>query len=199
MLPKNSGVHYYLLIDFYKNVCYNIYVNKTSEVHKMNWFEFSLNGFLWVFIILNIVNVIIQTVKSIATVKWGACGAAITNALAYGLYTIVVVYMNADGLGLFWKAVIIGLANLFGVFVVKIVEQKKRKDKLWKVECTVNRTLITKLDSELNVLCIPHNYIVAGRYGIFNCYCATQKDSELVKGLLTKYEAKYFVTESKTL
>lgn len=190
---------FYKTIDFCIIIWYNKYVNKTSEVHKMNWFEFSLNGFLLVFIVLNVLNVIIQTVKSIATVKWGAWGAATTNAIAYGLYTIVVVYMNADGLGLAWKAVIIGLANLFGVFVVKVVEEKKRKDKLWKVECTVPRTLITKLDSELDTICIPHNYLVAGRYGIFNCYCATQKDSELVKKLLIKYEAKYFVTESKTL
>lgn len=165
----------------------------------MNWFEFSLNGFLFVFIVLNVLNVIIQTVKSIATIKCGALIAASINALAYGLYTVVVVYMNADGLGLFWKAIIIGLANLFGVYVVKVLEEKNRKDKLWKVECTVSRTKITKLDSELETAHIPHNYVIAGRYGIFNCYCATQKESAIVKEILNKYNAKYFVTESKTL
>ena len=165
----------------------------------MNWFGFEFTAFLWVFIILNIVNVVIQTVKSIATVKWGAWGASITNALAYGLYTIVVVYMTADGLGLIWKALIIGLANLVGVYVVKIIEEKKRKDKLWKVEATVSRSLTTKLDQVLYEVKIPHNYVVAGQYSIFNCYCATQKESEIVKGILTKYEAKYFVSESKSL
>ena len=165
----------------------------------MNWFEFSLNGFLIVFIVLNILNVIIQTVKSIATIKCGAWSAAAINALAYGLYTIVVVYMSADGLGLLWKAVIIGLANLFGVYVVKLIEQKKRKDKLWKVEGTVTRTKVSKLDGELDTAQIPHNYVIAGKYGIFNCYCATQKESATVKMLLDKYGAKYFATESKTL
>lgn len=165
----------------------------------MNWFEFSLNGFLVVFIVLNIINVVIQTVKSIATIKCGAWAAAVVNALAYGLYTVVVVYMNADGLGIFWKAIIIGLANLFGVYVVKIIEQKNRKDKLWKVECTVNRSQTSLLDSALENEKIPHNYLIAGRYSIFNCYCATQKQSETVKGILAKYNAKYFVSESKTL
>ena len=165
----------------------------------MNWFEFSLNGFLMVFIVLNVLNVIIQTVKSIATIKCGAWAAASVNALAYGLYTIVVVYMSADGLGLLWKAVIIGLANLVGVYAVKVIEQKKRKDKLWKVECTVNRSKTTQLDSELDLIAIPHNYLIAGRYSIFNCYCATQKDSIAVKQILNKHNAKYFVTESKTL
>ena len=83
----------------------------------MNWFGFELSAFLLVFVLLNVANVIIQTVKSIATIKCGAWAAAIINAVAYGLYTIVVVYMTADGLGLFWKALIIGIANLVGVYV----------------------------------------------------------------------------------
>ena len=165
----------------------------------MNWFGFEFSTFLWVFILLNVANVIIQTVKSIATIKCGAYSAAVINAIAYGLYTVVVVYMNLDGLGIFWKAVIIGLANLFGVFAVKIIEQKKRKDKLWKVEATVKRTLITSLDSALSNLGISHNYVTTLNYGIFNCYCATQEESTKVKLLLAKYNAKYFVSESKTL
>lgn len=165
----------------------------------MNWFGFDFSSFLLVFVLLNVANVIIQTIKSIATIKCGAWAAASVNALAYGLYTIVVVYMNADGLGLLWKALIIGIANLIGVYVVKLVEIKKRKDKLWKVECTVSRTKTSKLDKELDVVCIPHNYVPVGRYSIFNCYCATQKDSEAVKKILNEYGAKYFVSESKTL
>ena len=43
------------------------------------------------FIILNVVNVLIQTVKSICTVKCGKVVASIVNALAYGLYTYVVI------------------------------------------------------------------------------------------------------------
>ncbi len=165
----------------------------------MNWFEFSLSGFLVVFIVLNIINVIIQTIKSIATIKCGAWSAAAINALAYGLYTIVVVYMSADGLGLMWKALIIGIANLVGVYVVKCIEIKNRKDKLWKVEATVKRTVTTKLDSELNAKEIPHNYVIIGNHTVFNCYCATQKESAIVKTLLDRYEAKYFVSESKIL
>ena len=165
----------------------------------MNWFEFSLNGFLMVFIILNVLNVIIQTVKSIATIKCGAWSAAAINALAYGLYTIVVVYMSADGLGLMWKALIIGIANLVGVYVVKCIEIKNRKDKLWKVEATVKRTVTTKLDSDLNAKEIPHNYVIIGNHTVFNCYCATQKESTIVKTILDRYEAKYFVSESKIL
>ena len=165
----------------------------------MNWFGFELSAFLAVFITLNVVNVVIQTIKSIATIKCGAWSAAAINAVAYGLYTVVVVYMNADGLGLLWKAVIIGVANLLGVYIVKAVEAKKRKDKLWKVEATIQRTLTTKLDAELDANKIPHHYFIAGNHTVFNCYCATQKESIAVKKILANYNAKYFVSESKSL
>lgn len=169
----------------------------------MNWFEFSLNGFLAVFIVLNVVNVVIQTVKSIATIKCGAVGAAAINALAYGLYTVVVVYMSADGLGLFWKAIIIALANLIGVYVVKVIEKKKRKDRLWKVEATIHSQGLAPQNDDCIIALkqsgVPFNYIDANKYIIINCYCATQKESTIVKAILEYYEAKYFVSESKIL
>ena len=63
----------------------------------MNWFEFSFDAFLIVFIVLNVVNVVLQTIKSIATVVCGKWIAAIVNAVTFGFYTIVVVFMTADG------------------------------------------------------------------------------------------------------
>lgn len=167
----------------------------------MNWFGFELSTFLWVFIILNIVNVIIQTIKSIATVSWGKWGAAITNAIAYGLYTVVVIFMSAEGLGIFWKAIIIALANLVGVYAVKLWEEKARKDKLWKVEATIDAHLIEDYHRILNEGGIPHSWLEIGSTDriLLNCYCNTQSDSLLVKGLLDAGGAKYFVSESKIL
>lgn len=167
----------------------------------MNWFGFELSAFLWVFIILNIVNVVIQTVKSIVTISGGKVSASVVNAVAYGLYTVVVVYMNADGLGLFWKALIIGLANLVGVYVVKLIEEKSRKDKLWEIRATLPHDEYTinqlKIWGELNH--IPYNYIDINKYYVVNIYCATQNQSALTKEFLTRFDAKYFVSESKVL
>ena len=94
-----------------------------------------MNTLLLTFIILNILNVIIQTVKSIATVKCGKTAAAIINAVAYGLYTVVTVYMMCE-LELWLKALIVPLANLIGGYVVKLLEEKARKEKIWKIEKT---------------------------------------------------------------
>ena len=154
---------------------------------------------LLIFIGLNIANVIIQTVKSIATVKCGKAVAALVNAVAYGLYTIVTVYMLCE-LSLGLKAIIVALCNLVGVFVVKWGEEKARKDKLWKVEATVYEPYKESLITDLEKAEIPFNYIEdIGKYVLFNIYCETQKESSAVKGLLDFHKAKYFVTESKNL
>ena len=154
---------------------------------------------LIIFIVLNIANVIIQTVKSIATIKCGKAVAALVNAIAYGLYTVVTVYMMCE-LNLGLKALIVALCNLVGVFVVKLIEEKTRKDRLWKVEATVLRGYTQSLRSELDEADIPHNYLEnVGKYTLFNIFCATQKQSAKAKEIMAKYEAKYFVTESKIL
>lgn len=167
----------------------------------MNWFSFEFSTFLWVFVILNVVNVIIQTVKSIITINGSKWSASIVNAVAYSLYTIVVVFMSAEGLGLLWKALIIGFANLVGVYVVKLIEERNRKDKLWKVEATVDSYLILDLHRILNEGSVPHSWLNIGTTDrvLLNCYCNTKNDSELVKELLDNAGAKYFVSESKVL
>ena len=136
---------------------------------KINWFEFNIDSFLWVFIILNIVNVIIQTIKSLVTIKGTKMSASSVNAIAYGLYVIVVVFMNADGLGLCWKAVITGVANFLGVYIVKFFEEKARKDKLWKIEATIHNAYEESICNDLEKANLKHNYIQnIGKYTIVN-------------------------------
>lgn len=154
---------------------------------------------LTIFIVLNIINVIIQTVKSIATVKCGKVSASIINAVAYGLYTVVTVYMLCE-LSLGLKALIVALANLVGVYVVKLIEEKGRKDKLWKVEATVLRGWTKALHKDLVEAEISHNYLEnVGKYTLFNIFCENQTQSTKAKEILSKYEAKYFVSETKVL
>ena len=153
---------------------------------------------LTIFIVLNIVNVIIQTVKSIATIKCGKGMAALVNAIAYGLYTVVVVYTVCD-LPLWLKVVVVGACNLVGVFCVKWGEEKARKDKLWKVEATVKPCEFEAIKTYCEVADLPFSYIDINKYILFNFYCATQKESAIVRDLLDKHNAKYFVAESKSL
>lgn len=152
---------------------------------------------LTTFIILNIINVVMQTIKSIATVKCGKGIAALVNAITFALYTVVTIYTMCD-LPMLWKAIIVGLCNLIGVYVVKYFEEKARKDKLWKVEVTVKKGFSADLlQTELENSEIPFNYIDVNKYILFNIYCETQKESQVVKQFINKLDAKYFVSETK--
>lgn len=150
------------------------------------------------FIFFNILNVVIQTAKSIITIKCNKWVAAVVNAVAYGLYTYIVV-LTASDIDLWFKIIVVALANLVGVFIVKWVEEKKRKEMLWKVEFTIKREFLENVKTLLTLAKVPHSYIEIGKNVIVNAYCATGKESESVKEIIKKYNAKYFVSETKTL
>ena len=154
---------------------------------------------LILFIICNIANVIIQTIKSLATIKGSPLVAAAVNALAYGFYTYIIIITNCE-LPILQKCIIVALCNLIGVYVVKKVEDKARKDKLWKIEATVKKEIEwRKIINWLIQNDIPYNYINIDKYILINSYCATQEESKKVKEILKQYHAKYFVSETKIL
>lgn len=148
------------------------------------------------FIIFNILNVVIQTIKSIATIKCGKTMAAIVNAVAYGLYTYIIVLTTCE-LALWIKVIVVALANLVGVFVVKYVEEKKRKDRLWKVELAVPFRSATTAENLIRENEISYNAVIVGDWVMFNTYCTTQKQSskmaeicKVVGGKISAYESK---------
>ena len=155
---------------------------------------------LILFTVLTIINTIIQTVKSIATVKCGKISAALINAFAYGLYTYVIIFTSADGLSIHTKAIITALANLVGVYIVKLIEEKAKKDKLWKIELAIPShypvSLIKKQIEQAGVHC---NYVEVGHWVMFNCYCETQEQSRAMTEIAKRFEGKISAYESKPL
>ena len=148
------------------------------------------------FALCTAVNVILSTIKSILTVNGGKLSASFINALTYGFYSYVIVLTSADGMPIWLKMAITAVCNFIGVYLVKWIEEKARKDKLWKVELTVPTKYTNTIDFDLHD--VPHSYIeLSDKHTLFNFYCATQKESAKVKAIANQYEAKYFVAESK--
>lgn len=153
---------------------------------------------LIIFIVLNIVNVILQTAKSIATIKCSKLVASIANAGAYGLYTIVIVY-TVCALPLWEKVLIVAAANFIGVYFVKLIEAKLNKDKLWKIEATVEELPYDYLEWSLkhynatnyNILRVNENT------NIINFYCYTKEASDKAIQICNAINAKFFVSESR--
>ena len=151
---------------------------------------------LAMFIVCNIINVIIQTVKSIATIKCGKTMAAVINAIAYGFYTYIVILTMSD-LPLFTKCIIVALCNLIGVYVVKLLEEKSRKDKLWLVKFTIPTHRAENAKELLNNKGIPYTYYDLTKYFVFDTFCDTQADTQKVLDICKICEGKAFATENK--
>jgi hypothetical protein len=150
-----------------------------------------------IFVVLSIINVVLNTFKTTITVKGGKLAAALINAVTFFVYTYVIIYTSCD-LPMFLKASVTAIINFVGVYAVKWFEEKARKDQLWKVEATIPAKYTEAVHFDLKD--VPHNYIEGiGKYTIFNFYCATQKESAEVKDIINQYEAKYFVSETKIL
>lgn len=155
--------------------------------------------FLLIFLLLSIVNVVFSTIRSITTIKSGKVVASLISGGYYAFYNIMLIYIVAD-FSMWEKCLITFICNVIGVWLVKWVEEKMRKDKLWKIEVTVPNEQVENLLADCLYMNIEHySYWDAYNYKVFNFYCATQKESAEIRELLKNYNVKYFVTESKVL
>lgn len=148
------------------------------------------------FVVLNILNVVVQTIKSLVTNKCGKEIASLVNAVAYGLYQVILVYSVCD-LPLWSKVIVVALANLVGVYVVKLGEEKIQKDKLWLVKITVPNSNLTKVKEELNQRSIPFTYYDVKKYGIFDTFCSTKEETLVVMEICKNNNGKMFASENK--
>lgn len=154
---------------------------------------------IFIFTLCTALNVVLATIKSVQTVNGTKMSAAFWNAVSFGLYSYIVVLTATADLTTAEKVIITMVCNLICVYGVKWVEEKMRKDRLWKVELTVmtdTRNMFITFLKEHN---ISFNYIDIGERTIFNTYCKTQKDTAVVHDWAKRHNAKYFATETKLM
>lgn len=126
--------------------------------------------------------------------------ASLVCAITQGFNIYIVFLTSCDGLDIFPKILITVICNLIGVYIVKYFEEKMQKDKLWKIEFTLQTGISEDIDNFLTSSDIPHSYIFMGpKHVLFNCYCKSKKESQMVKDIVNLYGAKWFVSESKSL
>ena len=152
---------------------------------------------LIIFISLSITNVVLNTVKSIVTIKGGIMSASFINGITFYVYSYLLIFMNCD-LNMHLKALITGLVNVVGVAIVKLIEAKMQKDRLWKIELTVPTKYKDILDISLNA--IPHGYmVISDKHTVFNIYSESKEQSREVRKLAKRYNGKACAAEMKLL
>ena len=158
-------------------------------------------NFIIFFALITLANVIIQTVKSLFTIKGGKLSAATVNAIAFGFYTYIIFFTADDSISLWQKALITAICNFIGVFFVKFIEERLQKDRLWIFNCTakVESADVIKITELLKTMDISltYNQWKDDLYTL-SIYSYTQSESEMIKSVLKNYKIKYCVIETKS-
>ena len=125
--------------------------------------------------------------------------SAVTNAVCYGFYPLIVMLTAKDTVSIVTNMVITAIANFVCVYVIKMIEEKARKDKLWKFEATFehNEELLEIIKDTCSLCKIPLNYFDIEKYYVINFYAKSQRESIMVKKIIDTHNGKYFVSESK--
>ena len=161
-------------------------------------------GALFLFIFLSVLNVLIGTIKILITINGSKLAAAGINALAYSLNILIIDQTADPSLDIYSKVLIVALTNFIGVYIVKLIEEKRSKDRLWKIEGTVPADLTLQVEQALTENKIPHKRVEGiddgfGQCTVFSIYSKTKAQSSKVKNILKEYRVKYFIVESQIL
>lgn len=154
-----------------------------------------------IFIVLSLINVVFSTVRSLVTINGGKTVAAVVNAAYFAYYNVVLIFTVAD-FPLWVKCLVTFGANLIGVYVVKYFEEKNKPIKLWKVELAlkaIDDKYHDYVKSQLATANIECNYMVAGKWVMFNCYCDTKDQVKLCKRIAKRLDGRISAYESAPL
>lgn len=155
----------------------------------------------WQFVILNFVNVLVNTARSLTTVKGGKWVAAIMNALCYGYYTVIIVITATYEMPLLMKCIAVAIVNFVGVFTIKFCEEKMQKEKRWIFLATakVADNAIVEIANKLKEFDVKLLYTVVVPNELYSLqiFSNTRKESEMIEAILKNYNVKYSAIESK--
>lgn len=148
------------------------------------------------FLSISFIYVVMQTIKTILTVRGSTFSAATSNAITYAFYTLVL--KQVADLPLSITIPVTLLSNFFGVYLANYILAKTRKDKLWRVTATVKANdwvqilpVIRNLKLKVNIFKTTNgNYVV-------DFFSYTQRESADIKAICEQFQLKYIVTEAE--
>lgn len=149
------------------------------------------------FVILNLVNVILGTMRSILTVKASPTVAMLINTISYTFYAGIVKMTSGQSMAI--VLITTALTNIVGVYIAKWLVSLKHKDKLWVVDVTTKKLNRYNLASDLSIFKIQFSVFSINNSDLvnFRIYSYTQLDSKRTKRILDRYDVKYNITETK--
>ena len=148
-----------------------------------------------VFTIASLINVILQTIKQIVTVKTDRpINASIISAVTYGFYTIIIQY--TANMPLMASAIITAVANLFGTYFSIWLLEKIKKEALWKISITAKTVDIVEKLKPFSIDCLVQEVLLNNkRMYLIEAFSKSKKDSNIIRNILNNYEVLYNISE----
>ena len=154
-----------------------------------------------IFFGLQLVNVILSTIRSIVTVKASRHSAALMNAVSYTFYNGIVKLLTAQNMSVILATTFI--TNIIGVYTANFILDKVRKDKLWVFGVTfkakdenVNIRTIVNMLTYANIKFV-YNEVIPEKLYTMQIFSYTQKESDMIKEILKNFNVKYYITETR--
>ena len=152
-----------------------------------------------IFFGLQLVNVILSTIRSIVTVKANKHISALINAVSYTFYNGIVKLLTAQDMSVILATTFI--TNIIGVYLANFILDKLRKDKLWVFNATfksenINIDTVVKMLVSANIKYV-YNEVVPNKLYTMQIFSYTQKESDMITEILKNFEVKYYITETK--
>ena len=157
------------------------------------------------FTIGQLINVMLNTFRSIIMHKEKKLSSSVINAVTYGFYTIIVLFTAIplflnDGIDLITKIVITVITNFAGVWVSMVILEKFKKDSLWEIVATVKGIdNVYYLELSFAIDKISYTYFGTNKENeyVFHIYSENQKQSMFIKKELDEINARYIVHEER--
>lgn len=164
--------------------------------------EFFTNPLVWsiaLFFVLNLINVVLGTMRSILTVKSTPFVSMVINTVSYTFYSGIVKLVS--GQDMIVVLVTTALTNIIGVYIARFILDKCKKDKLWRITATIPNSIDSGMITEkLKTKDIKSVVYVGEGVKLIDIYSKTQGESIVVKEILEPLKVKYSVVEiDKTL
>ena len=151
-----------------------------------------------IFVIIQLVNVFLSTIKSVLTVNGSKSTAAIINSISYTIGAVITKLLTEQS---FVVAIVVTFfANLIGVYAAKLFLETTKKEKLWIYLATMTSVDEQKeVEKELKYRNIQFTLLTAenNRYFI-TIFSYSKAESAYIRELLKQHHIKYSILENQS-
>ena len=149
------------------------------------------------FIILQMLNVVVSTIKSVLTIKGTKLTAAIISSVSYSI-NIIIVFLVSKDLGLIESVAVTVITNLVGVYTGLTILEKLRKEQLWRIQTTVSSLKVDEYKQSLldhNIKFISYETSWS-EYKVVDIFSSTKEESNIIKEIILEHNAKYTISSN---